>query len=43
MYVKETLYFVYSKEPSQWDGSFAHTKHIYKKMMLSKKTMTILC
>ena len=30
----------YSKEPSQWDGSFEHPKHMLK--IMGKKTFTIL-
>ena len=31
----------YSKEPSQWDGSFEHPKHMLK--LMGKKIFTILC
>ena len=31
----------YSKEPSQWDGSFEHPKHIFK--LMDKKISAILC
>ena len=31
----------YSKEPSQWDGSFEHPKQMLK--LMSKKIFTILC
>ena len=31
----------YSKEPSQWDGSFEHPKHKIK--LIDKKIITILC
>ena len=30
----------YSKEPSQWDGSFEHPKHLLK--LIGKKIFTIL-
>ena len=30
----------YSKEPSHWDGSFEHPKHMFK--LMGKKTITIL-
>ena len=30
----------YSKEPSQWDGSFEHPKHMFK--LMGKKIVTIL-
>ena len=29
-----------SKEPSQWDGSFEHPKHMFK--LMGKKIFTIL-
>ena len=31
----------YSKEPSQWDGSFEHPKHMLK--LMGKRIFTILC
>ena len=30
----------YSKEPSQWDGSFEHPKHMFK--LMGKKIIKIL-
>ena len=31
-----------SKEPSQWDGSFEHPKHMFEFMVQNKKTIIIL-
>ena len=38
--VYQNICCVYSKEPSQWDGSFEHPKHIFK--LMDKNIITIL-
>ena len=39
-FLKQNLYCGYSKEPSQWDGSFEHPKHKLK--LMGKKILTII-
>ena len=34
---KEIIIILRSKEPSQWDGSFQHPKHMFK--LIGKKTL----
>ena len=40
LFLYQNTCFVYSKEPSQWDGSFEHPKHMFK--LTEKKIITIL-
>ena len=32
LFLNQNICFCYSKEPSQWDGSFEHPKHMFKAM-----------
>ena len=41
LFLNQNIDCGYSKEPSQWDGSFEHPKSIFKLMF--KKIITILC
>ena len=40
LFLKRNICCGYSKEPSQWDGSFEHPKHMLK--LMGKKILTIL-
>ena len=40
LFLNQNICCGYSKEPSQWDYSFEHTKHILK--VMGKKVFTIL-
>ena len=40
LFLNQNICCGYSKEPSQWDGSFEHPKYMLKKM--GKKIFTIL-
>ena len=41
LFLNQNICCGYSKEPSQWDGSFEHPKHMFK--LMGKKIITILC
>ena len=41
LFINQNICCEYSKEPSQWDGSFEHPKHMLK--IMGKKILTILC
>ena len=38
--LNQKIWYGYSKEPSQWDGSFEHQKHMFR--LLGKKSIIIL-
>ena len=40
LFFSQNIFCGYSKEPSKWDGSFEHPKHMLK--MMGKKIFTIL-
>ena len=40
LFLNQNICCGYSKEPSQWDGSFQHPKHMLK--LMGKKIFTIL-
>ena len=40
LFLNQNICCGYSKEPSQWDGSFEHPKHMFK--LMGKKIFTIL-
>ena len=40
LFLNQNICCGYSKEPSQWDGSFKHPKHMLK---LMGKKITFLC
>ena len=40
LFLNQNICCAYSKEPSQWDGSFEHPKHMLK--LMGKKIFTIL-
>ena len=40
LFLNQNVCCGYSKEPSQWDGSFEHQKHMFK--LMGKKIITIL-
>ena len=40
LFLNQNICYGYSKEPSQWDGSFEHLTHMLK--LLGKKMFTIL-
>ena len=40
LFLNQNICCGYSKEPSQWDGSFKHPKHMLK--IMGKKIFTIL-
>ena len=40
LFLNQNICCGYSKEPSQWDGSFEHPKHMFK--LMGKKIMAIL-
>ena len=40
IFLNQNICYGYSKEPSQWDGSFEHPKHMFK--LMDKKIITIL-
>ena len=40
LFLKQNICCGYSKEPSHWDGSFEHPKHMYK--LMDKKIIAIL-
>ena len=40
LFLKQNICCGYSKEPSQWDSSFEHPKHMLK--LMGKKILTIL-
>ena len=40
LFLNPNICLGYSKEPSQWDGSFEHPKQMLK--LMGKKTITIL-
>ena len=40
LFLNQNICCRYSKEPSQWDGSFEHPKHMLK--LVGKKIFTIL-
>ena len=40
LFLNQNIYCGYLKEPSQWDGSFEHPKHMLK--IMGKKIFTIL-
>ena len=40
LFLNQIVCYVYSKEPSQWDGSFGHSKHMLK---LMDKKKCFLC
>ena len=40
LFLNQNICCVYSKEPSQWDGSFEHSHHMFT--LLGKKVITIL-
>ena len=41
IFLNQNICCGYSKEPSQWDGSFEHPKHMIK--LMGKKIFTTLC
>ena len=40
LFLNQNICFWYWKEPSRWDGSFEHPKHMFK--LMDKKIITIL-
>ena len=40
LFLMQNICCGYSKEPSQWDGSFEHPKHMFK--LLDKKIIKLL-
>ena len=40
LFLNQNIYCGYSKEPSKWDASFEHPKHMFK--LMGKKIITIL-
>ena len=40
LFLNQNICCGYSKEPSQWDGSFEHPKHTFK--LMDKKIIAIL-
>ena len=40
LFLNQNICCGYSKEPSQWDGSFEHPKHMFK--LMGKKKFAIL-
>ena len=40
LFLNQNIFCGYSKEPSQWDGSFEHPKNMFK--LMDKKIITIL-
>ena len=40
LFLNQNICFGYSKEPSQWDGSFEHPKQMFK--LIDKKILTFL-
>ena len=40
LFLNQNICCGYSKEPSQWDGSFEHPKHVFK--LMAKKIILIL-
>ena len=41
LFLNQNIWYGYSKEPSQWDGSFEHPNHMFN--LMGKKIITILC
>ena len=40
LFLNQNICYGYSKEPSQWDGSFEHPKHMFK--LMDKQIIKIL-
>ena len=41
LFLDQNICCGYSKEPSHWDGSFEHPKHMFK--LMGKRIITIIC